>query len=654
MPLVLFYTKRVRDRLKAPSGLAADIAVLLFVIGVGGLLIMMGRQATAPYSAKTNISLSFWALPKYTLLSLGRGFAAYVLSLIFTLIYGTVAAHNRRAQVVMLPALDVLQSIPVLSFLPSLVLAMIALFPTREIGLEIACIVMIFTAQAWNMTFSLYGSIQSIPAPLKEAARVYRLGRWRVFRLLELPASMIGLVWNSMMSMAGGWFVLSISEAFTLKQRDFRLPGIGSYMAEAIDQFDTHAPATWRPIIGAIVAMVVMIVAVDQLFWRPIVAWSERFKMEETAESDKPQSWVLDLLQRSRIYQWLVQLSRRRNMVEASSLATGTTSRELMSGEGDRIAANVRAENIASSTLPDTLAIGGPSHTPGNGDLAIAIASRSRPAATHRAPRARERSGKSIGAVLRPLIGWTILALLAVASAWGLWDLGRLLVALPAHGASGGEDWLHVVGALGASFLRTSAAVLIGAAWTLPAGILIGLSPKWSQRLQPIVQVVASFPAPMLFPLLTLFLAFLHVPFTIGCVALMLLGTQWYILFNVIAGAMAIPGDLKEVQHVLGTGVWKRWTRLYIPCVFPFLVTGLVTAAGGAWNATIVSEYVKVNDKTYQAFGVGALISQATDAGNFPMLAAATVSLALFVVLLNRAFWKRLFRVAEERYSLNT
>ncbi|HZL34914.1 MAG TPA: ABC transporter permease subunit [Tepidisphaeraceae bacterium] len=643
MSLVLFYTRRVREGLRAPTGIAADAVVLLFAGSIVGVLIMMGRQASAPLTEKTVISLSLWALPKYTLLSLGRGFAAYILSLVFTLIYGTVAAHNRRAEKIMVPALDVLQSIPVLSFLPSLVLAMIALFPTREIGLEIACIVMIFTAQAWNMTFSLYGSIKSIPMPLKEAAQVYRLGWWRVFRVLELPASMIGLVWNSMMSMAGGWFVLTISEAFTLRNKDFRLPGIGSYMGEAINQFDPHASATWQPIIGAVIAMVTMIVAVDQLFWRPIVAWSERFKMEETAETDKPQSWVLELFQNSRVYQWLARLMRPRRRSEslpvpsASIVARGLAVTNTVDGAAPLTSYN---GDVAQSGPPGS----------GNGEIA-AIGAGKLVTPSRTLEYGRQQSPAFPW--LKPLGGWTVVVLLAGGSACGLWALIHLLAALPLHGAAGGQDWLHVTGALGASFLRTSAAILIGAAWTLPAGILIGLSPKWSQRLQPVVQVVASFPAPMLFPLITLLLAYMHFPFTIGCIALMLLGTQWYILFNVIAGAMAIPGDLKEVQTVLGTGIFRRWTRLYIPCVFPFLVTGLVTAAGGAWNATIVSEYVKVNDKTYVAFGIGSIISEATDAGNFPLLATATVMLGLCVVLLNRAFWKRLYRVAEQRYSLN-
>ena len=312
MPLVLPHAVRVREALKAPGSFFADVLFLAFVGGIVGLLILMARHASQPFVQNPDINISLWALPKYTAMSLFRGFAAYALSLLFTLVYATYAAHNQRAEKLMVSALDVLQSIPVLSFLPTVVLAMIAIFPTREIGLEFACVVMIFTGQAWNMTFSMYGSIKSLPAPLREAAQVYGLGWWRVFRLLELPASMIGLVWNSMMSMAGGWFVLTISEAFPLQGQPYRLPGIGSYMGEAIDKFDPHNIATWVPICGAVAAMVIMIVAVDQLFWRPIVVWSERFKLEETAEAEKPKSWMLDLLRHARIYTGLREWWHRR------------------------------------------------------------------------------------------------------------------------------------------------------------------------------------------------------------------------------------------------------------------------------------------------------------------------------------------------------
>ena len=589
MPLIVFQTRRMRDILKAPASLGVDLLVLLVAAAIAGALFSFGKQVAAPYQQKTEISLSFWALPKYTAFSLARGVAAYGLSLIFTLIYGTIAAHNRRAERIMVPALDVLQSIPVLGFLPGLVLAMIGLFPTREIGLEIACVIMIFTAQAWNMTFSFFGSLRGIPANLREVCSLNRLGAWHTFRLLELPASMIGLVWNSMMSMAGGWFFLTVNEAFTLGDKDFRLPGIGSYMAEAINQGNNRA------MLAAVIAMVIMIVAVDQLFWRPVVVWSERFKVEETAEADKAQSWVLNILQNSRLYKWLgSHFDKKRNSLDTP------------------------AEIIPKADRPPIV------HVDSNPAWRVVSVIAKRLAAL----------------------------LLFAATAWGVWTLVRLLASLPIHDPSH-QDWVYVLLALLASFARTTASVLLGALWALPAGILIGLSPKWSQRLQPVVQVVASFPAPMVFPLVTILLVILKIPFTIGCVSLMLLGAQWYVLFNVIAGAMAIPTELKEVGKVYHTPWWRKWMRIYIPGVFPYLITGLITAAGGAWNATIVSEYVQVKDQTFTAFGLGSLISIATANGNFPLLAAGIATMAVSVVILNRLIWRRLYRLAERRYSLN-
>ena len=594
MPLVVFYTKRMRDALGRPAAWGIELAFLAFVGGALGLILLFGDQAIAPYHPKTEIDLSFWSLPKYTLLSLSRGFAAYVLSLIFTLVYGTVAAHNARAEKIMLPALDVLQAIPVLGFLPGLVLAMVSLFPTREIGLELACVIMIFTGQAWNMTFSFHGSLRNIPQPLREAATLQRLGPMQTFRLLELPSAMIGLVWNSMMSMAGGWFFLTVNEAFTLGDRDYRLPGIGSYMNEAIDQGNTPA------MIAAIVAMGVMIVMVDQVFWRPIVVWSERFKLEDQANADLPDSWMLNILRQSRL------------------------------GARIRRAWNAARTMNAPQTpeLPRWLRL-------------------SKQAVTEQATKQWEGPGKWIARRL-------VVAVIAGLAFWGAMTLVGLLLKLPLHDRVKHEGWTDVLLALLASLARTTGAVLLGAAWALPVGIMIGRSPVWSQRLQPLIQFFASFPAPMLFPLVTVAMLAMHIPFTIGCVALMLLGAQWYILFNVIAGAMAIPGELTEVTGVFRMSARQRWTKLYLPCVFPYLLTGLVTATGGAWNATIVSEFVQVHGNTHVAFGLGYYISHATNTANFPLLAAAVTTMALFVVLFNRFFWRRLYQLAQSRYSLNT
>jgi NitT/TauT family transport system permease protein len=582
------YTRHVREALRTPTGLRTDVLLVAIFLSLFGALLMVGRRMAAPYHEQVTIDLSIWSLPKYTLLSLGRGFAAYFLSLAFTLVYGTIAAHNRRAETIMIPVLDVLQSIPVLGFLPGVVLALVALFPRHELGLELASILMIFTGQVWNMTFSFHGSLKAIPQTLREVATINGLSRWRIFRQVEVPSSMIGLVWNSMMSMAGGWFFLSVTEAFTLNGHDYRLPGIGSYMSEAILKNDVPA------MVAAVIAMVLMIVFADQVVWRPLVAWSQRFKMEDTSGLVEPRSWVLDLLRRS------VRLQRLMGAFDASKrsmIGIGSPSR--------------RFRGAAAPTF-------GPN---------------------------------ALRTFVRRIAQYAVLAGLLAGVVWGGWSLLRLLVALPLVDPSGQGDWRTVVLALGASFLRTTTAVLLGAAWTLPVGILIGRSRRWSERLQPVIQVLASFPAPMLFPLVTILVLSLHVNFNIGCTALMLMGTQWYILFNVIAGASSIPADLQEVASVFRWNRFERWLRLYIPCVFPYLVTGLITAAGGAWNATIVAEYVQMGTQTHEAFGLGSMITRASR-GQYPVLAAAVVTMAIAVVTINRLFWKPLYRLVEDRFSL--
>jgi NitT/TauT family transport system permease protein len=485
----------------------------------------------------------------------------------------------------MIPTLDVLQALPVLSFLPGLVIALVHLFPRREIGLEIACVLTIFTGQVWNMTFSFFGSLRGIPQTLREAATIQRLDGWQIFRVLEVPASMIGLVWNSMMSMAGGWFFIATVEAFTLKGRDYRLPGLGSYMSEAIQQGNIHAQ------IFAVLAMIAMIVVVDQMIWRPIVVWSERFKLEDISATDAPKSWVMDLFGQSRLVLWLTRAIALRRHAQRARVTIHSKPADIT---------NLRKKIWSAIAIP---------------------------------------------------LQWSILAVLAVGAVWGCWQLLGLLRQVHLVSADH-DDWLHIVLALLASLGRVLVSLVIGAAWTLPAGILIGLNPRWAQRLQPVVQVVASYPAPMLFPALIALLVLLHIPFTIGCIALIMLGTQWYVLFNVIAGAMAIPSDLREAARVYDLSPWYTWRKLYIPAVFPYLVTGLVTAAGGAWNATIVAEYYQVRDTTYDAFGLGSIITKASDS-NFPLLAASVITMAFFVVTINRLVWKKMYRVAEDRYSLN-
>jgi NitT/TauT family transport system permease protein len=551
---------------------------VLILVSVGALVagvVALAQRWEAPIRQTVEIDLSPSALPLYTLLSLSRGFAAYLLSLAFTLVYGTIAAHSKRAEKVMLPLLDIGQGIPVLGFLPGLVLGMVALFPRTNVGLELACIVMIFTAQVWNMTFSYVGSLRSIPEELNEVARLHRFSFWKRFRTVEVSSSVIGLVWNSMMSMAGGWFFLTVNEAFTLGDRDFRLPGIGSYMAVAIEKGDRWAMA-W-----AIVAMTVMIVAVDQLLWRPLVAWSQRFRNAEIEGEAAPESWVLNLVRRSRFVRRL-RLRRRR-----------------------------RSPAPPPESLP-------PPVEPGVGGE-------------------RLRAGLLVVLAVAALVGAVL----------GAWKLVGLLVRVPA------AQWLVVAGAVGATSVRTFSALALAAAWTLPIGILIGRSAIWSRRLQPVVQIVASFPAPMLFPIVTGVLLALRVPFGAIAAVLMFLGAQWYVLFNVLAGASAIPHDLDEAADVYAMKGGARWRTLFVPAVFPFLVTGLVTAAGGAWNASIVAETLVWRGKTLETFGLGSLITKATREADFPLLTAGVLTMSLAIVILNRLVWRRLYRLAETKYSLN-
>jgi NitT/TauT family transport system permease protein len=546
---------------------------LLIVLLYG--LYTVETQWRAPVNTSFEIDLSIGALPRYTFFSLCRGVAAFGLSFIFTLVYGYVAARVRGADRVMLPLLDILQSIPVLGFMPGVVLALAALFPNTNVGLELAAVLMIFTGQVWNMTFSFYHSLRSIPNDLIEASAIYRFGWWRRFKRVELPFSTVGLVWNGMMSMAGGWFFLTINEAFRLGDKDFRLPGVGAYMSVAIDRNDYGA------MVAAVFAMIVMIVTVDQLFWRPMVAWSNKFKFEDIAASTVTKSWVLELLRRTRFYAWLRE---RRNRIDQ-------TTRE---------------------TVPAKLVV--------------------------RAPTRASGMGKALS--MTALVAFIALCI------WGGWKLAHLLAVLSADDWSAiGVESLYTLG-------RTTIAVALGSVWAIPAGIYIGTHPRASRILQPIVQIAASFPAPMLFPIVLLVLARFDISLSWGSIVLMMLGTQWYILFNVIAGAMSIPNELLEVATVYRFTRAQRWKRVLLPGVFPNLVTGWVTAAGGAWNASIVSEYIHAGGKLQTTRGLGALISTAAAGGRFALLAAGVLAMAIVVVLINRTFWKRLYDLAERKYAL--
>ena len=554
-----------------------DLVVLAGLVGIFFGLLDLARQWTGPYRATVIIDSSPWALPKYTLYSLSRGSIAYVLSLCFTLAYGYWAAKDRVAERVLIPLLDILQSIPILSFLPGFVFALVAAFPSNNIGLELASILTIFTSQAWNMTFSFYHSLRTIPQDQREVAALYRFSAWQGFKWLEVPFATVGLVWNSMMSMAGGWFFLTVSEAFQLGDKDFRLPGLGSFMKVATDEgrYDSMA---W-----AILAMVSMIVALDQLFWRPVVVWAQKFRVEEAGQQEEMHSWFLDWLRRSRILAAAMrQVKKSRQLVEVR---------------------------------------------------------RPRPKAVHTSPKPKTAIGAavSLGAF----------SLLVALLAYGAWRLFQLIQSVS------WEVWGLSLGAAGVTLGRVLLSTALGTLWALPAGVAIGLSPRLSRIFQPVVQVIASFPAPMLFPIVIAGFTLAGIPLSWGSIVLMLMGTQWYILFNVIAGAMAIPADLREAARSYRISGWRRFWVLYFPGVFPQLVTGWVTAAGGAWNTSIVAEYVTFKGQTMKTWGLGAQVWEAAQEGNFPLLGASVLVMAVVVVGFNRTVWRRLYHLAEENYSLN-
>lgn len=576
-----------RHRPRKPRRLGViDLVVFLAFIAVATLIVLAAARWNAPLTPSVTIDLSPSVLPAYAGYSLLRMVLAYMLSLAFTLIYGQIAATNRRAEVVMVPLLDILQSIPILSFLPAVTLALVAAFPHSNIGLELASVILIFTSQAWNMTFSFYHSERTLPTDLQEVSTITRLRPWRRFIILELPSSMIGLIWNSMMSWAGGWFFLMASEQLTIGSRSFQLPGLGSYLQAAANAGDTGA------ILLGLATLIALIVLLDLLFWRPLVAWADKFKVELSSGADTPNSPVLNALRRSA----LIALVNRKVFRPLGRLLASLLD-------------HLQPLPGASSPAPI-------------------------PAQATRFP------------PIRKVAGWVFVFLLGVLALVGLWFMLRLL-ALVNLGT-----WGMLLLAAFATWLRTLAALLIGVAWTVPAGVAIGLSPKWSRRLQPIVQVIASIPATAIFPVLLLALLGLPGGLSWASILLMLLGTQWYILFNVIAGAMAIPSDLREATTVYHVSGWRRWRTLILPAIFPYLVTGMLTASGGAWNASIVSEYVQFNNHITSTFGLGASIAAAAAAANFPVLLAGTVLMAVFVVILNRLAWKRLYTLAERRYTL--
>lgn len=567
----------------------ADIVVIGLILATIYALIAYGREWEAAFHRAVDIDLSFYSLPYYTLFSALRGLAAFLLSLMFTLVVGYWAAKSARAERVLIPLLDILQSIPVLGFLPALVIALIALFPRTNTGLELACIIMIFTGQVWNMTFSFYSSLKSVPSDFNEVSAVIGLNSWEKLRNVELPFSAMNLVWNSLLSMSGGWFFLSVCEAFTLGDQEYRLPGIGAYMATAIARGNASA------MVAGIIAMSLLIIVMDILIWRPVLAWAHQFRLEEVPGFTVTEPLMRNLVRDSALLRWL-KLAYRRRVLHRTLLRENQKNKEHFAGGID--------------------------------------------------PTRFMRSRKVWGRFW-PWVGRAAFVIVCLIVIYGTTRLAYTLLQVSAR------TWMQLLEGTALTLVRVLICLALGSLWTVPVGIWIGTSQRRIRIAQPIVQILASFPAPMLYPLALSVIFLFRIPFGFGSMFLMLLGVQWYILFNVLAGAMRIPVELKYASLLMNVPTVELWKKLYIPSVFPALVTGWVTAAGGAWNASIVAEYLSYKGTVLTTAGLGSLISGAASSANFPLLAASLTIMVGVVIVLNRTIWSRVYHLSQTRFRMD-
>jgi NitT/TauT family transport system permease protein len=564
---------------KLPFGLA-DVAVILGTLFLIALIAKIGSGALVAFTPPKNvptIDLDPRNLPYYAARSTLRMFIALFASFAFTFAYGYAAARSRYAERILIPLLDILQSVPVLGFLSITVTGFIALFPGSLLGLECASIFAIFTSQAWNMAFSFYQSLRTLPQDLTEATVAYRLPMWQRFIRLEVPAGMIGLVWNAMMSFGGGWFFLAASEAISVLNHSYTLPGIGSYVAAAVT-------AQNMPALGwAVLTIAVTIVLIDQLFWKPIVAWADKFRLEQSAAAEAPQSWVYDLFRAAHVPQLIHRAWSPIGDAVGAALSMLTTPRA-------RRVVDPQRARILDRTYSAFLIV----------VVAILIA--------------------LIVHFILTTVGFAEIGKVALL---GLATLGRVIVLL----------------------------IFATIVWT-PIGIAIGLNPRLARLVQPVAMFCASFPANFIFPFATLAFIKFHIPINFGSILLMALGSQWYILFNAIAGGASIPTDLREMTADIGARGRLRWRRLIIPAAFSSWVTGGITASGGAWNASIVSEIVTWGPSTLIAAGLGSYIADATTKGDWPRITLGVGMMSIYVVIINRLVWRNLYALAEAKYHL--
>jgi NitT/TauT family transport system permease protein len=558
-----------------------DVAAFLLIIGALTLVAHGGRETLVPISSleATPITLDPAALPEYALRTTLRMLAAIVASLVFTLIYATIAAKSRRAEMVLIPVLDILQSVPVLGFLSFTVVGFMAMFPGQVLGVELASIFAIFTAQAWNMTFSFYQSLKTVPRDLDEAARAFRLSPWQKFWRLEVPFAMPGLVWNTMMSMSGGWFFVVASEAISVGSTTYTLPGIGSYVALAIDQ-ENLAAVGW-----AVLAMLAVILLYDQILFRPLVAWAEKFRFEQSARASTSRSWVLQAVQRTDVL-------RR---------ALGPV------GAGLGWIASRRLAPLKPVALPQAAAVWN----------------------------SRAVDGLWLALVVLGVLYATYLIVTFIATELDWHEVGLTFL-----------DGFYTL-------IRVVVLIVLASVIWVPIGVWIGLRPKVAEAVQPVAQFLAAFPANIAFPFFVVIIATYHLDADIWLSPLMILGTQWYILFNVIAGASAYPSDLKEAAASFHVGGWNWWRKVMLPGIFPYYVTGALTASGGSWNAAIVAEVASWGDEKLHASGIGSYIADATAAGDYPRITLGIAVMSLYVILFNRLLWHPLFTYAARRLRLD-
>jgi NitT/TauT family transport system permease protein len=556
-----------------------DVVAIILVIGAMVLIVYGGEQTTLPLSTleASPVSLDPANLPLYALRTTMRMLLAIVCSTIFTFIYAAVAAKSRRAEIVLIPLLDILQSVPILGFLTFTVVFFMNLFPGRVLGAELACVFAIFTSQAWNMTFSMYQSIRNVPKDLEEASQSFHLSQWQRFWRLDVPFAMPGLIWNAMMSMSGGWFFVVASEAITVGNTTVTLPGIGSYVALAIQDRNLAA-------IGlALLTMFLVIIAYDQLLFRPIVAWADKFRFEQTASGNAPESWMLDLFRRTRA-------------LRALSYPFAALNRAF---------SNLHVE------LPAAL---------------------------------RRQVNQGTPSRVLDAIWFAIIGASTGYAAWRAYQY--LSVNL------GPSDVVTAVGSGLVTLARVVVLIALATLLWVPVGVWIGLRPKLAERIQPLAQFLAAFPANLAFPVFVVVIVHFHLNANVWLSPLMILGTQWYILFNVIAGASAFPSDLREAASSFHLRGWRWWIKVVLPGIFPYYVTGAITASGGSWNASIVAEVASWGDTHLTAKGLGSYIAAATEAGDFPRVVLGIAIMCILVTLFNRLVWRPLYAYGERRLRL--